>query len=415
MISRRCFLSMAGFGAAGLAIGETAEGKDPAGGPGPQQSRPATEEPPAPPRIQARRALGKTGLELADVGCGAINLFNPNVLRYAFECGVNHFDTAEGYMNGNSEKALGQALKDVRPKVLITSKYLLRTPADYDRASLIRRVEASLKRLQTDYLDIAMVHDADRPEKLSHEEVAAAYSELKRQGKARFIGFSTHAPGLVIEKAAASGVWEVLLTIYNHMEGPQVESLLAAARRRGMGVIAMKVLAGGMQGSLKPFVNDKVSYAQAAMRWVLGNPSIDALIVTMSTFSHVEDYVAASGAAPRRADAALLERYRSEAGTQYCRVGCRDCLAACPRGVAVNEVLRYAMYFEHYGMEKQACSLYRRLGAKGKPTVCTGCDAPCEKACPYGLQVRDRLLRSHRMLRLCNRGARRIEQLTLQK
>ncbi|MGB8958296.1 MAG: aldo/keto reductase [Candidatus Aminicenantales bacterium] len=400
MISRRSFISMTGFGAAGLALGESAEGKDRAGGPGRQPSQTATEEPPAPPRIQARRALGKTGLELSDVGCGAINLFNPNVLRYAFECGVNHFDTAEGYMNGNSEKALGQALKDIRPKVVITSKYLLRTPADYDRAALIRRVEASLKRLQTDYLDIAMVHDADQPEKLAHEEVVAAYSELKRQGKARLIGFSTHAPGLVLEQAAASGVWEVLLTIYNHMEGPAVESLLAAARRRGIGIIAMKVLAGGMQGSLKPFVNDKVSYAQAAMRWVLGSPWIDALIVTMSTFSHVEEYVAASGAAPRRTDAAILERYRGEAGTQYCRVGCRECLAACPRGVAVNEVLRYAMYFEHYGMEKHACALYRRLGTTRKPTVCAGCEAPCEKACPHGLRVRDRLLRSHRLLRI---------------
>jgi predicted aldo/keto reductase-like oxidoreductase len=237
-------------------------------------------------------------------GGGAINLFNANVLRYAFDCGVNHFDTAEGYLNMNSEKMLGQALKDVRSKAIITSKYLLRTPAD------------------------------------------------------------------LLKKAVPAGIWEVVLFIYNHMEGPAIE----------------------------PLVSEKQRYSQAAIRWTLGNPHINACIVTMSTFSHVDEYVAVSGTPLQRGDSPVLSHYRLEAGPHYCRVSCGQCLSACPKGVAVNEVLRYAMYFENYGMEKNAVDLYRQLDPARKPAACLSCVGPCEAACPHGLAVKAKLIRSHGLL-----------------
>lgn len=391
MISRRNFLKMAGAGTAGFCLSRPSE-------PASRTLSPEQGVAQSEPKIKAYRPLGKTGLEISDVGCGAINLFNANVLRYAFDCGVNHFDTAEGYLNTNSEKMLGQALKDVRSKAIITSKYLLRTPEDLNKSALIGRAEASLKRLQTDYLDIAMVHSADEPEKLDNEEVIAALTQLKKDGKARFIGFSTHRAPDLLKKAISSGVWEVVLLIYNHMEGPAIEPQVAEARKKGIGTIAMKVFAGGLQGSLKPLVSEKQRYAQAAIRWTLGNPHIDACIVTMSTFSHVEEYVAVSGMPLQRPDSAVLSLYRREAGPHYCRVSCRECLASCPAGVSVNEVLRYAMYFENYGMERSAMELYGRLDPAKKPTACLSCEGPCEVACPHGLAVRERLVHSHSLL-----------------
>jgi len=362
------------------------------------------------PRIKAYRPLGNTGLRLSDIGCGAINLLNPSVLRYAFDRGVNHFDTAELYLNTNSEKYLGQALKDIRTKVLITTKHLIRTPADLNRAALISRVEASLKRLQTDYLDVALVHSVDRPGQLDEEELLAAYTQLKKDGKARFIGFSTHNAFELLPKAIASGPWEVILLIYNHMEGARIEPQIVRARAKGIGLIAMKVLAGGMQDSLNALAGSATSYAQAAIRWSLGNPSIDACITSMSTFSHVDEYVAASGATPKRSDAAkgqypersdadLLACYRDEAEGLYCRVSCRECLSACPHGVAINDILRYGMYFEHYRMEKNALQQYEELDPGRRPEACENCEAPCVEACPYGLKVRERLLRLQEMLR----------------
>jgi len=391
MISRRNFLKLAGAGTAGLCLNPPSE---PASGNSSYGQAAAAPE----PKIKTYRPLGKTGLKVSDIGCGAINLFNANVLRYAFDCGVNHFDTAEGYLNTNSEKMVGQALKDVRGRAIIASKYLLRTPADMNQAALIGRAEASLKRLQTDYLDIAMIHSVDEPGKLDNEEVIGALTRLKKDGKARFLGFSTHRPADLLKKAMTSDFWEVVLLIYNHMEGPAIETLVAEARKKGIGIIAMKVFAGGLQGSLKPLVSEKQRYSQAAIRWTLGNPHIDACIVTMSTYSHVEEYVAVSGSPLERQDSAILTRYQREAGPHYCRVSCRECLASCPHGVAVNEVLRYAMYFENYGMEKSALELYQRMDPALKPQACRSCRGTCQAACPFGLPVREKLLRSLEML-----------------
>lgn len=391
--NRRSFLRSLGAGALGLGL----SGKIPTWGAAMSGERPSNQEQ-TPPRIKKYNPLGRTGFQVADVSFGAINLLNPNVLRYAYDCGVNNFDTAEGYLNQNSERFLGQALKDVRDKVVITTKHGFWGPQDMKTDPLIRRVEASLGRLQTDCLDIALMHAIDDPAKLDNEDVREAYRRLKEDGKVRFVGFSTHNAAATLPKLLESDFFDVVLLVYNHLEGPKVEPLLKKVREKGVGTIAMKVFAGGMQGTLKSLVNERLPYSQAAIRWVLGRPAVDCCIVTMSTFSHVEEYVSASGQKLDRADLAVISRYQKEAGPLYCRVSCSECLGACPRGVAVNDVLRYRMYFENYGMEKDAVGLYAALDERRKPLACAGCAGPCRAACPYGLQVRERLLDAHALL-----------------
>lgn len=394
MISRRRFLKIAGAGAAGIGWGAApAEAASPV--PGLAGSQTVS---PEGPRIKETRLLGSTGLRMSDVGCGAINLYNANVLRYAFERGVNHFDTAEGYLNGNSERFVGQALRDVRDKIVLTTKFMVRSAADMSADVFMKRLEASLARLRTDHVDVALLHAADDPARLDNKILQEAFLRMKKEGKARYIGFSTHAPIITLAKAGAPGPWEIVLMTYNHMESAPVEPLIVEARQKGVGLIAMKILAGGMQGSLAPLVNEKTHYAQAAIRWALGNPRMDACIISMSSFSHVDEYVAASGMPLQRGDQDVLARYKDEAGPFYCRVSCRACLAACPRGVAVNEVLRFGMYYEHYGMEKTAMGFYGELESSRRPERCAVCEAPCEAACPYGLSVRENLLRARAWL-----------------
>lgn len=342
------------------------------------------------PKIKSYRPLGHTGLKISEIGAGTINFYNTNVLRYAYDCGVNHFDTAEAY--GSSESYLPRALKEIRKNVIITSKYQMRNAADYNRASLISRVEGSLKRLQTDYLDVGMVHAVDDVESLAHEEVIAAFTQLKKDGKIRFTGFSTHKPDVLLPHAIASGLWEVVLLVYNHMEGFKIEPVIARARKKGIGIIAMKVFAGGMQGDVKNLEDDKSKYSQTAIRWVLSNPMVDACIVTMSTFAHVDEYVSASGVSFKRKDKKILSQYQSRVNEHYCRVSCSECLSSCPHGVAVNDVLRFAMYYRHYGMEKKAIQFYNDLKPLKKPLACFECNAPCMGSCPNGLAVKDKLL-----------------------
>jgi predicted aldo/keto reductase-like oxidoreductase len=333
------------------------------------------------------------------VSFGAISLFEPNVLRYAYECGVNYFDTAEGYLRMKGEVYVGQGLKEVRDKVIITTKH----PQDFrqktDKASMIKRVEESLKRLQSDYIDIAMVHGlADLSPLLNNQEIMSAYDQLKKDGKVRFTGFSTHNAKLTLKQALDSDFPQVVLFMYNHMEGKEIEPLVKAAREKGIGTVAMKIFAGGMQGNLKGMVSKQVSYPQAAIRWVMSNADVDTCIPTMSSYSHVEEYVAASDKPLDRAALGMISNYRQQAHNLYCRVSCTECLPACPNQVAVNDVLRYAMYFEHYRMEKEAIGYYAGMPPGQKPLACANCAGRCESACPYGLKVKSRLLHSHDIL-----------------
>jgi len=353
----------------------------------------------APLKIKKYNTLGKTGLKVPDVSCGAISLYEPNVLRYAYECGVTYFDTAEGYLRMKGEAYVGQGLKGVRDKVIITTKHGQNFKQKIEKAAFMGRVEASLKRLQTDHIDIAMIHNIeDLSLALNNQELMSAYEQLKKDGKIRFTGFSTHNAKATLKQAVDTDFAQVVLVMYNHMEGGEIEPLVKAARQKGIGTVAMKVFAGGMQGQLKSLVSQKTSYPQAAIRWVLSNPDFDTCIPTMSSYSHVEEYVAASGQALDRATLQTLASYRREVDREYCRVSCRECLSACPKNVAVNDVLRYSMYFEHYGMEKDAIDYYAEMEPERKPLDCAGCTAPCEAACPHGLRVKSRLLHTHEIL-----------------
>lgn len=351
-------------------------------------------------KIRKYNPLGKTGLKVSDISCGAISFFEPNVMRYAADLGVNYFDTAEGYMNTNSETYIGRALSGIRDKVYIATKHLYNPRQRISRQNIIQRMEASLKRLQTDHVDVALIHNVADLRRLENQEIRAAYDLLKKQGKIRFTGFSTHNAPVTLKQALNSDFADVVMVIYNHLpeQSRPVAELIRQVRDKGIGVIAMKVFAGGKQGSLQSFVDRQTSYSQAAIRWVMNNPSIDCCIPTMSSYSHVEEYVSASGQALETEDMAPLESYREEVKGLYCRVGCSICAEACPHGVAVNDVLRFNMYFDDYKMEKEAMRYFAELDDSLKPLPCASCSGPCTQACPYGLPVRERLLQAQKNL-----------------
>jgi len=390
-LKRRQFITSIATGAVGLGVA----GRLPAGA----STAPDAGQEASTAKIQKYKDLGKTGLKVSDVSCGAISLFEPNVLRYAYDCGVTYFDTAESYLRMKGETYVGQGLKGVRDKVVITTKHGMNFSQKIEKATVIKRVEDSLKRLQTDYIDVAMVHSIeDLTPLLKNAEVLGAYDELKKAGKVRFTGFSSHNGKVTLKQALETDFPQVVLVIYNHMEGQAIEPLVKAVRAKGIGTVAMKIFAGNQQGNLKGMVGPKMSYPQAAIRWVLANPDFDACIPTMASYSHVEEYVAASGQPLDRAALGMVARYRGQASSRYCRVSCKECLSACPANVAVNDVLRYAMYHEDYGMERMAADYYAELLPGRKPVGCAGCAAPCEGACPYGLPVRTKLLHAHEIL-----------------
>jgi aryl-alcohol dehydrogenase-like predicted oxidoreductase len=151
------------------------------------------------------RPFGKTGMQVSAVGLGAWQLANPEwklndtneavrIVRAALDAGCNFFDTAPGYGYGQSEAILGQALKDVRSDVIICTKYSHHNGSGQDdfETQYIREVlEGSLRRLQTDYVDILLLHNP--PRELMDGRVASQYEELERlkqEGKIREYGIS---------------------------------------------------------------------------------------------------------------------------------------------------------------------------------------------------------------------------------
>jgi predicted aldo/keto reductase-like oxidoreductase len=346
--------------------------------------------------------LGKTGLKVSDISFGAAGVFSEDVIRYAFDLGVNLFDTAESYQKGKSEEIVGQGLKGVRNKAYIVTKYNLHRHSPKKISAVTERVEKSLKRLQTDYIDIFYpYHGLNNPAQIKNDIVIEATEKLKKEGKIRFTGLSTHnAKDVLAEciKPEYSSFIQVVLFIYNHIDGKPIEHAVKQLRNSGIGTIAMKSQAGGKQGNIKSFVNKKQTYEVAALKWVLGNPSIHTTVISMQTFSHVEAYIKASGQKLKRDDLMVLNEYRKKVDKIYCRLECDTCEASCPGNVAISDIMRFAMYFEDYMQEQRAIEAYQQLGNSQRPLLCHKCSGFCNQACPYRLGVKEKLISINNIL-----------------
>ena len=362
-------------------------------------------------RIRGHRRLGRTEFQISDVvvGAGRIGrkpgaLSGSEIVKLAFERGVNYVDTSPDYSETGSESAVAEALRGRREKIFVATKFC--TPWGHlgARAKVSEykdAVEGSLTRLGTDYVDLVHIHACDSRERLLAPNVHQAFDELKQEGKARFLGFSTHTPNLVevVEAGIASGRFDVMMLAYHHGQWPALPALIErGVREQDMGVIAMKTLKGAKQQNLAAFSGAGAAYSQAALRWVLSNPLVSAAVISFFEVQHVDEYLYASGAAPAAGDTALLETYDRAIAGSYCAPHCGACLPSCPEHLPIHDVLRHRMYFEDYGDEKEAMRLYGQL--ESNASVCASCTAPCLGACPLGLNIQERMTGAHNLLTL---------------
>jgi len=375
---------------------------------GPQVPARADEQRPewAGSRVRSTRRLGRTGFEVSDISLGSSHIKGEKgerVARLAIERGVNYFDTAPDYSETDSEIALGRAIKGQRDRMFLATKFCTPTghlpigsaPEDY-----VAAVEASLRRLQTDYVDLVHIHACNSVERLLDPGVHEAFERLKKAGKARFLGFSSHTPNLedVARAAIDDGRIDVMMLAYHHGAWPGLADIARRATAADVGVVAMKTLKGARHRGLLEDRNEADSYTQAAFKWVLSNPDVACLVISFKEMRDVDEYLHASGQQPGAGDYALLEKYdRLNAGL-HCHQHCGDCLQSCPLGVPIDDVLRHRMYFEDYGDEKEAMRLYSRLATDA--SACARCPAPCTGACTHGVAIPERLREAHRLLTL---------------
>jgi uncharacterized protein len=355
--------------------------------------------------VRSYRPLGDTGIKMSDISFGGSGIANPDVVARAVERGVNYFDTSPDYSRTGSEQTIGKALKPHRDKVHIASKFCTadgHLPPDTPVNEIIAAVEGSLQRLQTDYLDVCIIHEVNSIERLMAPTFHEAFDRLREQGKVRFLGVSSHTPNLeeVMRHAVDSGRFDMLLVAYNFNNWPDLTTIFHDAKQKGVGVVAMKTLKGAKASALSDFSDQSQAFSQAAFKWVLSNPDVSGLVVSITDFDQVDEYLYASGQPATESDTALLERYDARITREYCRPGCGACLDSCPYDVPVDDIFRYAMYFENYGQQRNAMAKYALLPAANNASRCMSCAAPCQAACPFEIPIRAKMLHFHPLLTL---------------
>ncbi len=257
------------------------------------------------------RLLGRTGIKVTPVGFGASRTMEPMLLKGVLKAGINFIDTGRSYFNGQNEVMVGKALKGMRKDVVIQSKLRLRTREigekldsveAFDRIINIMQsaLAESLKALQTDYIDVLLIHGASSVDIIGHDAVAEFFHAAKAKGEIRACGFSSHSNQVDLLRAAnESGVYDVIMVPYNHKgsyvhsntgnysewDQPALEKEMERAESNNIAIVAMKTCSAGpysFEGESKPSYN-------SALKWILNHSYISTMAVAMGNLGELSE------------------------------------------------------------------------------------------------------------------------------
>jgi aryl-alcohol dehydrogenase-like predicted oxidoreductase len=384
-IDRRSFLKL-GAAASGLAIGSCSAG---------------SEEPPRGADFEMRyRPLGDTGLEVSEISFGSYGFDNPALLLAALDAGINTICTSANYQDGRAEESIGEALATIgsrRDELILFTGEVVRD--DASKQSILDTIEASLRRLQTDHIEIFRVTGVSSPDDLRVDAFHEAFEEARKAGKVAHLGMSGHHGGMeeCLEAATDDGRYKVLFTKYDFASYPEQDRILDRAAQRGLGTLVFKTNAGNRKNEIKDLETGGLSFEQATVKWALTNPNVTSVCVGITNFDQIGEYAAAVGSRLEGPEVAMLRRYSEVMYDRYCRF-CAACEAGCPHDVAVADINRYSMYFKYYGREKDSMQLYDALPGGSSADACSSCEGLCDAGCPFGREVRAELVEAHRLL-----------------
>lgn len=350
------------------------------------------------------RTLGRTGIKVPIISFGCGSTQNGSLVGAALDMGMRHLDTAHGYGGGANETMLGEVLKG-RPRhsiVVATKIESIRdnrtgliskavgkaiSPAEL-RKDIQEKMDQSLKRLGLDYVDILYLYDIAAPENVRFPLVKDIFLELKRKGKAKFLGVSTHQnEPKVIRAAVEEKIYDVVLTAYNfrqpHRE--EVKKAIAYAANAGLGIVGMKMLAGVYwDRERKHPIN-----ATAALKWVLQDENVHTIIPGITTFDQLGTDMKIME------DISLTPREKSdlEHGEKIAVTGlycsqCGRCRSRCRYGLDIPTLMRCYMYA--YGYKEPAKAKGILQGKDLEVITCRECYS-CAVSCTMGFDVPGRI------------------------
>ncbi|MFW6062368.1 MAG: aldo/keto reductase [Planctomycetota bacterium] len=367
------------------------------------------------------RTLGKTGLKVSQLGFGAMRLpmngegkqatvnreLAVPMIHRAFEAGVNYIDTAVGYCNKDSQRAVGDALKGWRDKVVVSTKNGCYSESE---GEWWQNLEDSLERLQTDHIDIYNHHGMSwkRWQEDVEPRISKWMAKAQDQGLIKHICCSTHDNNENVKKIIDTGYPQVITLQYNMLDR-RLEEAIDHAAEKDVGIVVMGPVAGGRLGVRSDVLSEMVPgverVPELALRFVLANPNVTIALSGMSTMQHVEEnlQVAADEVSLSEADKQAIDEQIQKMDTMaelYC-TGCGYC-EPCPQDVAIPKIFERYNLGRVWGLWDVAKERYAKIGAnqwdKGaKADACVECGA-CEDKCPQDIPIQKQLKEAHAKL-----------------
>ena len=321
--------------------------------------------------------LGKTGLKISEVGFGGIPIIRLDkdmavkVLRRAYELGITFYDTANIYRD--SEEKMGRAFEGMRKKIVFATKTFLR-----DSARAMQHIENSLRMLKTDYIDLYQLHQIAQEKDLLAVSASGgaleAVMKAREQGKVRFIGVTSHNLAMAV-KLVKTDIFATVQFPFNFIEDEPKDELHKEARKRNMGILAMKPFAGGV-----------IDNAKIAIKFLRRHHDIIP-VVGFDSVASVDEVVSFYGRENRvsKKDRELMDKYRVELGKQFCH-RCEYC-QPCPHGVMITPAMAYKVVASR--MSPAVAVDFSRVMMESVK-LCQEC-GECEERCPYELPVQEML------------------------
>ena len=351
------------------------------------------------PRIMPTRPFGKTGIEVPILSFGGSldTSLNRLVLRQAVKWGVTYWDTANSYMGGRSEKAMGKYLEkypEDRQKIFLVTK-----SHAWTRNGMTRDLNTSLDRMRTDYIDLFFVHSVRNISEMDRDTKVWAEKQ-KSAGKIRLFGFSTHSNMADCLLGAADLGWiDGIMMTYNYrlMHADRMRRAVDACHQAGIGLTAMKTQGGGQVKTNNEielelagrFMQKGFTEAQAKLKAVWQNPQIASICSEMPNMSILMANTAAALDRTKLSakDHSILQRYAHETRSDYC-AGCTAvCESAIAENLPIGDVMRYLMYCRSYGDRDTAATEFKKLPKTIRLKLAEADYSAAEQKCPQKMAI----------------------------